>query len=446
MRTLPAGLMVVAVASGASAPSRSVHTLVQQDPWLDPLDAPTSSVSADGRYVAFTSYARLAAADTNTRRDIYVLDRDDGRVTLESVTPLGTVAEADSEHPRLSGDGRFLVYRTRLSEAAGTAPVDILLRDRAEGTARVLSTGAGGERANGASSAPAISQDGRHVVFASHATNLVSGTDQNGPAADIYAFDTVTGTLARVSVDHAGLQPRVGGSIAPSVSADGRYVAFASVASLDGREVSMTVINGARRPVSSVYVRDRQRGTTTRVPALPAGKRAPAGASWMPAISADGRFVAFVSNASLTADDGNRSSDVFLADLRSGLLTLVSRAAGGGSANGSSGNPAISADGSVVVFQSHASDILCPRRCDRETEDINLLWDVFLFEVRAGTVTRISGAPAGGWMEPSIGPAIDASGLFVVFSSRHPTEPSDRKNDFDLFLCGSAAEVPVPRP
>src|SRR5688500_75955 len=136
MRTLAAALMVVAVASGASAPSRSLHTLVQQDPWLDPHDAPAASVSADGRYVAFTSYARLAAADTNTRRDIYVLDRGDGRVTLESVTPLGSVAEADSDHPRLSGDGRLLVYRTRLSDAAATAPMDILLRDRAAGTAR----------------------------------------------------------------------------------------------------------------------------------------------------------------------------------------------------------------------------------------------------------------------------------------------------------------------
>src|SRR5687767_13592871 len=116
MRTVPAVLMVVAAASGASAPSRSVHTLVQQDPWLDPLDAATSSISADGRYVAFTSYARLAPADTNSRRDIYVLDRDDGRVTLESVTPPGTVAKADSEHPRLSGDGRFLVYCKALPE------------------------------------------------------------------------------------------------------------------------------------------------------------------------------------------------------------------------------------------------------------------------------------------------------------------------------------------
>ena len=447
MRTLRAVLVAVAGASGAAAPSPSVHTLVQQDPWLEPFDAATSSVSADGRYVAFTSYARLAPADTNNRRDIYVLDRADGRVTLESVTPRGRVADADSEHPRLSGDGRFLVYRTTLPDTrAVVAHADILLRDRAAGTARVLSTGPAGERADGASSAPAISQDGRHVVFASHATNLIGAADHNGSGADIYAHDRVAGTLARVSVDHAGSQPTAGSSRAPSVSADGRYVAFASSASLDGHEVSMTIVNGGLRPASSIFVRDREHGTTTRVPALAARQRPPRGASWLPAISADGRFVAFVSDADLTADDRNRSSDVFLADLRSGLLTLVSRGAAGGSANGSSANPAISADGGVVAFQSQASDILCPGACDRATEDINLLWDVFLVDVRARRAARISGGTSGGWMEPSIGPAIDASGRFVVFSSRHPTEPSDRKNDFDLFLCGSAAGVQVPQP
>ena len=445
--TLRALLVAVAGASGAAAPSPSVHTLVQQDPWLDPLDAATSSISADGRYVAFTSYARLAPADTNNRRDIYVLDRADGRVTLESVTLRGGVAQADSEHPRLSGDGRFLVYRTTLPDAtAAIAHPDILLRDRAAGTARVLSIGPAGERANGPSSAPAISHDGRHVVFASHATNLIDAADQNGSAADIYASDTVAGTLARVSVDDDELQPKVGSSRGPSVSADGRYVAFASSASLDGHEVSRTTLNGALRAASSIYLRDRQHGTTTRIPAVAGGHRPPRGDSWMPAISADGRFVAFVSDASLTADDRNRWADVFLADLRSGSLTVVSRAAGGDAANGSSANPAISADGGLVAFQSQASDILCPGACDRASEDINLLWDVFLVDVRARRAARISGGTSGGWMEPSIGPAIDASGRFVVFSSRHPTEPSDRKNDFDLFLCGSAAGVSMRRP
>ena len=448
MRTLAAVLMLamaVVVAPGAAAPSRSVHTLLQQDPWLDPLDPASSSVSADGRSVAFTSYARLASADTNSHRDIYVLDRDDGRVTLESVTASGSAAQADSAHPRLSGDGRWLVYQTTLSEAGASGQASIVLRDRSTGAARVLDTGLDGQRADGSSSAPAISEDGRHVVFVSYATNLISGTDQNGSSADIYAFDQVAGTLSRVSIDHAGLQARDGGSVTPTVSGDGRYVAFASVANLDGREVSTRIVNGTRRPASSIYLRDRHRGTTTRVPALAAGGRAPEGASWMPAISADGRFIAFVSDASLTPDDRNRSSDIFVADVHDGSLTLVSRAAGGGSANGSSGNPAISADGRLVVFQSNASDILCPRHCDDASEDINLLWDVFQFDVRAKALARVSGGDGGGWMEASIGPAIDASGALVVFSSRHPTEPSDRKNDFDLFLCGSAAAT-RPRP
>ena len=444
MRTLPAVLVAVAVVPGGAGLSRPVHTLIQQDPWLDPQDAAQSSVSADGRYVAFASYARLAPADTNTLRDIYVLDRDDGRVTLESVTARGQAAAADSSHPRLSGDGRFLVYQTMLPEGGASGHLEILLRDRSAETVRVLSTGLGGERADGLSTAPAISGDGHHVVFASHATNLISGTDQNGRAPDIYAFDTAAGTRERVSVDGTGLQPRAGGSMAPTVSADGRFVAFASTAKLDAGDVSTTIVNGTRRPAPSIYVRNRRHGTTTRVPALAAEARPPGGASWMPAMSGDGRFVAFVSEANFTTDDRNRSSDVFLVDLQSGSLTLVSRARAGGSANGSSSNPAISADGAVVVFQSNASDILCPRQCDRVSEDINLLWDVFQFDARARTVARISGGTGGGWMEPSIGPAVDGSGGFVVFSSRHPTEPSDRKNDFDLFLCGPPERGPSP--
>ena len=425
--------VVLALTGGALPASTAVHTVVQQDAWLEPRDAPQVSVSADGRFVAFASYARLAPADTNDARDVYVLDRRDNLVTLESIGWDRLAASAGSEHPRLSADARFLVFRAVLLDQASSGRVDIVLRDRASGSMRVVNLGVGGVGANGSSIDPTISADGRHVVFASHATNLVAGTDRNGSAADIYAFDARTGTLERVSLDGRGGQPDSGGSTTPSISRDGRLIAFASMANLDG-----TLGANERSPVSAVYVRDRQLGTTRRVSARASGTRTE-GASSRPVLSADGRFVAFVStDSALVPDDRNRLADVLLADLQTGGLTLVSRRAGGGSGNGASGNPAISADGRYIAFQSEASDLICSQDCPATLEDINLLWDVFVFDRRAATVARVSGGAGAGWMEPSIAPALAAGGELIAFSSRHPTEPTDLKNDFDLFLCSTA--------
>ena len=132
--------------------------------------------------------------------------------------------------------------------------------------------------------------------------------------------------------------------------------------------------------------------------------------------------------------DRNRSSDVFIVDTRTGAIELVSRSAGGGSANGASVHPALSGDGRFVAFQSTASDLICKDRCGGADEDINLLWDVFLFDRNAAVMTRISADAAGSWMEASAGPALDAAATVIAFSSRHAIGPADTKNDFDLFI------------
>jgi Tol biopolymer transport system component len=157
----------------------------------------------------------------------------------------------------------------------------------------------------------------------------------------------------------------------------------------------------------------------------------------MPVVSADGRFVAFASRATnLTPRDRNKSSDVFLYEIETGALTLVSRAAGGGPANGSSLTPAISADGRFVAFQSDASDMACARDCRPASEDINLLPDVFIFDRLSGQISPVSLGRHGPWMEESAAPAIDANGTVVAFTSRHPISPLDVLNDFDLFVRG----------
>ena len=414
--------------------SRSVHTIPQQDPWRSAHEPSPASVSADGRYVAFTSFARLDGRDMNDRPDIYVLDRATGQVSLESVPPAGEPRHAENRHPRLSADGRLLVYERSIGSGS-----EIVLRDRVQRTF-VLVPQRAFSSIETFSSSPAISRDGRIVAFASTATDLVEGEDRNGRGEDVYVFDRLSSVVERVSVDANGKQSAVGVSVAPTVSADGRYVAFASTADL--AFTAATPVAPLYRRVHQVYAFDRISRSLRLISRGINGEPAN-DASWSPALSADGRSLAFVSNATnLVTDDRNHSMDVFVADMTDGRIELVSRTAPGDAANGRSGAPAISDDGSVVAFQSEASDMLCGRRCTAESEDLNLLWDIFIRDRRNGTMRRVSRDAGRDWMEPSVGPAIDASGSVIVFSSRHPMDPTDTKNDLDLFLCASR---PSPR-
>jgi Tol biopolymer transport system component len=414
----------------------TILTVPQRQTAISWSDAGSAAVSADGRHVAFPTLARLVPADVDDGRDVYVLDRETGRVALESVMSDGQPLDTDTGHPRISGDGRYLVFEmvTRGPEAPVSAIV-VVLRDRSQNATRVLTPTSGSDTSHTWSGSPAISADGRIVVFASTATDLVPGGDANGAGSDVYVIELASGIVRRISVDTAGIQPPGGSSFTPSVSPDGRYVAFASTAALDeagGARASAP--HASRPPVPRIYVRDTHLDTTRRVSVGLRGA-VPDGPSSHPAVSGGGRYVAFVSAATnLVAADRNRLADVFLSDMRSGSTVLISRSAKGGAANGTSGLPAISADGRIVVFQSDASDLVCARQCAAAGEDINLLPDVFLFDREAAVMTRLSDDPSGGWMEPSVAPAIDAAGHVVAFSSRHPMDPGDTGNDFDLFV------------
>jgi Tol biopolymer transport system component len=322
------------------------------------------------------------------------------------------------------------VFETALSVGDGTVMgTEIVLRDRVQNTTRRVSRGTSEGRVPESSRGPAISEDGRVVAFASGATDLVAGRDENGTKEDVYLFEVTTGLVRRISVDSQGVQRPDGASFAPSVSADGRYVAFTSNAALDGGAAR----SSSGRPIASVYVRDMQLGVTERV-SVCAGGILPDGSSSSSAISRDGRYVAFASTATnLVPGDRNRSADIFLRDLRTHSTLLISRSASGGAANGQSGSPVVSADGRFVAFQSQASDLICARRCPAAAEDINLLSDVFLFDRATGLMTRISAGP-GNWAEESAAPQIDAAGDVIAFTSRHPIDAQDDRNDFDLFV------------
>jgi Tol biopolymer transport system component len=359
-------------------------TVDQRDASRNDVDPPSAAIAADGRFVAFTTYLPLAPDDTDERSDVYVLDRASGRLTFESQD--GSQARgADAWSPAISGDGRTLVY---------VLNGRLVVRDRASGATRAIAAGR----------QPSISYDGTLIAFTSGATDVVPGADANGPQEDIYLLDRETDQVHRISVDTAGSQAVAGESVSPSITADGRFVAFVSWAPLDGA--------GGNR--AQVFVRDTELGTTRRI-----------ANGWDPSISGNGRHVAYVAH-------GNRrtQTEVHVVDLETGHTQLISRDGKGQPANGPSANPVLSGDGRFVAFQSEASNLV-PRE---GAEDFNLLPDVFLFDRETGGMRRISTDETNCWMEASGGPTIDASGSVVAFASKHPTGAADEQNDFDLYI------------
>ena len=366
------------------------------------------AISADGRFVAFeirpppTWSAATATADY----DVFVHDRQTGATERVSVATGGTEATGgDSYVPVISADGRFVAFystATNLVSGDTNGVADVFVHDRQTGTTERVSVATGGAQGNDQSYLPAISADGRFVAFESHANVLVGG-DTNG-AYDIFVRDRQTGTTERVSVATGGTEATGGNSVAPAISADGRFVAFESAAT--------DLVGGDTNGKTDVFVHDRQTGTTERVSVATGGGQATGGNSAAAAVSADGRFVAFDSAATnLVGGDTNGTSDIFVHDRQTGTTERVSVATGGGQATGGNFNAAISADGRFVAFNSNASDLV--------GGDTNAASDVFVRDRQTGTTERMSVATDGSQATggDSTAPAISADGRFVAFDS-----------------------------
>ena len=315
------------------------------------LESSRPALSRDGNVVGFVSSAtNLVAGDTNGVEDIFVRDLETGSTERVSVASDGTQGDAFSDRfaPALDRTGRFVAFEsgaTNLVPNDTNAAFDVFLRDRRAGTTVRVSLGANGAQGNDFSISPALSVDARFVAFASGATNLVPD-DTNG-FVDAFVRDRRRGTTSRVSISTSGAEANDDVIAAPALSDDGRFVVFLSGAT-----------NLTPHASRGVFVRDRERDTTALASVSSAGV-AGNGFSGRVGVSGDGRFVVFDSSSTnLVPNDTNGQPDVFVHDRRRRTTERVSVSSSGEQGNGSAGFAAISADGRYVAFGSAATNLV----------------------------------------------------------------------------------------
>jgi Tol biopolymer transport system component len=365
-------------------------------------DSTTPALSQDGRYVAFESEAtNLLPGDTNGKTDIFVVDRQQATIALVSVSSTGVQANGNCSKPSISGDGRYVVFlstATILVSGDANGRKDVFLRDLQTGQTTLVSVATNGTQANEDSYNPQISMDGRFIVYETSSSNLVAN-DSNG-WTDVYLYDRQLAQTERVSVAFTAADGNDSSTL-PAVSGDGRYVAFGSSAS--------NLVQTDSNNMGDVFVRDRQMGLTFLVSSTAGGAQANGGSAY-PSITADGRYVAFWSGATnLVTGDTNAELDIFVKDRQTGATERASVSSAGVQANNYSYGQ-IAAGGRYVVFASEATNLV--------PGDTNAKEDIFIRDLQTDTTARLSitsdGVQATG---ASSYPAISTDGALVVFQS-----------------------------
>lgn len=379
------------------------HVSATSDGALGVGTSTAARLSADGRWVAFHSFAQLLPADTNAFADVYAYDRQTGTLVGVSVDPGGAYGNAGSYGPDISADGRYVAWESgsdNLVPNDFNTWVDVFVRDVVLGTTiRVSSSAATGHAANGASSFATISDDGRYVAFRSSASDL--GVPDTNLLGDVYRYDTWTDTMVRVSDGPFGEAD--GNSYRPRISGDGSRVAWESYAT--------NLVAGDVNGFKDVFVADVG-GLPQLVSRTPAGQPANS-SSDLPAPSFDGRFVAFNSWATDILPV-SAALNVFRYDTLTGQMELVSQSSAGLAGDDHSHAASISADGRYVGFESEATN-LAPLA--------GPTWNAYLRDVDLGltwTVGRPSGA-AGVPDDVTGGPSLSADAATVAFVSRATT-------------------------
>jgi dipeptidyl aminopeptidase/acylaminoacyl peptidase len=337
------------------------------------------SVSGDGRYVAFWSYAsNLVPGDTNNRADVFVYDRDTGLITRVSIASDGTQANGHSFNSiSISADGDYVAlmsYADNLVPGDTNNAMDVFVHDLKTGLTTRVSVASDGTQSNADAfiTRSSISGDGRYITFMSGASNLVLPDTNN--LGDVFVHDRETGITSRVSVSSDGAQGNSGNDSA-LISKDGRYVVFWSL--------SNNLVPNDTNNIEDIFVHDRETGATSRVSVSSNGTQSNSNKyennSSVPwSISDDGRYVAFTSEVSnLVPGDTNDVMDVFVRDLNAGVTTRVSVASDGTQSNNPSYVCSISGDGKYVVFKSWANNLV-------PSYENSLQEDIFLHENKNG--------------------------------------------------------------
>jgi Tol biopolymer transport system component len=327
--------------------------------------------------------------------------------TRVSVGPGGQQANGPSTAPAFSSDGRFVVFSTTASnlvpnDTNGCA--DVVLYDRLTRSLELISVSSAGVQGDGSSGNPTVSADGRYVLFESEADNLVP-SDTNG-TGDVFLRDRLSGTTERVSLGSGNIEAngRSGTTdhAARSMSDDGRVVCFWS----EGDNLVPNDTNG----FADVFVHDRLTGATSLISVAPDGS--PGNSfSYAISISGDAHYAAFQSLASnLVSQDNNGAEDVFIRDLAMGTTILASRTPSGDSGDGTSWIPTLSHDGRYVAFASRADNLVA--------NDHNANWDIFVYDQQTSVMTPVSVTSTGDTANgQSYVPSISSDGRFVAFES-----------------------------
>jgi Tol biopolymer transport system component len=405
-----------------------------------------SSISGDGRYVAFASSAtNLVAGDVNGVRDVFVRDTQTGTTTLVSRATGGAIGNELSSMPSISADGRYVAFESWASNFGGGAvnKADIFVHDRKTGVTSLVSKASNGDAGGDGSHHPSISADGTRIAFYSYADNFSAFDDNSVP--NTFVRDTETEGTSLVSRASGGGPGGDDESVNPAISADGEVVAFQSMAD--------NLVAGSPDADNTVDVFAHRLGTGTTTYVSKASDGTPgsgdsSGESTNPAISADGRYVAFASRAdTLSADDALFLSDIFVHDLNTAATTYVSRASDGTPGTGppfGSFNPSISADGRYVVFDTTYTN-LSDSDFDGLDVNENEVADIFVHDRSTGGTRYVSRSTAGvAGDKASYLPRISADGRYVAFDSHAETlSGEDAEDERDVFLNKLIPEPPA---
>jgi len=403
------------------------------------------SLTRDGRALVFETYAtNLIPGGVNNLPDIVVVDLISGSLELIDVDSNGVQANYRAQAPAITPDGRYVVFHSKATNLVANdvnGVEDVFLRDRLLGTTTLVSMSSTGTQGDGSSLYPSISDSGRYVTFNSYARNLVPGDFNN--MWDVFVFDVALGAIHRVSI------PAGGGwadnrSYGQRISSHGRWIVFTSDAG--------NLVPGDTNLATDVFLRDRWNQTTQRISVGPGGVESDQD-SYVCGLTPDAHWCVFISlGTTLVSGDTNGLEDIFVCDTTTGVVTRVDVDAQGNEADGRAQAAAISDDGRFVAFSSLATNLLGSGNTlsgthlqlflhDRDADGNGVFDEAGGIDTRLLSVDAATGGEADG---ETGGIALTRDGLRVAFDSgADDLIASDTNGVPDVFLVnhGAAARV-----